>query len=163
MAREVLYRVCYGTSRIQDQPRLALRAERLVIQPANLQDFCRHRVKNADYPGVIPEPGHSVHGTYVTGLTDDDIFRLDYFEGSEYKRQKVKVAVLKSVGADQSDMEKGDMFDTETYIYIAGESHLEEGEWDFEHFRKERMHNWADHSLEYQGNFLKVSLIRRKS
>jgi hypothetical protein len=41
--------------------------------------------------------------------------------------------------------------ETETYVYIAGDHRLKKEEWDFETFRKEKMHRWADQSEEYAG------------
>ena len=95
---------------------------------------------------MIYEKGHSVQGTYVTGLTDGDIYRLDHFEGGEYIRVTVKVMLLDANGGAH-----GDMLDAETYVFTAGDSRLEKREWDFEEFRQEKLRNWADHSEEYQG------------
>jgi hypothetical protein len=150
MARQVLWRVIYGTSRIHDHPSLVARASKLTIQPALLHDYCRHHVRGVDYPGIIAQKGESVRGTYVTGLTEVDIRRLDYFEGSEYTRQKVQ-ALLISQGDTQAapDAQK---VDTETYVYTAGNNRLEEGEWDFDDFVQNKMHgHWADTSNEYEG------------
>jgi hypothetical protein len=151
MARQVLYRVCYGKSNIADDPIASLRAANLTIQPAVLYDHCRHKVRGADYPGMIPQKGESVRGTYVTGLTDADLYRLDLFEGSEYRRDKVKVVLLGD-GKDNvaPDAEK---VDTETYLYIAGDERLEKGEWDFDSFVRVKMPGrWAsDSSDEYNG------------
>lgn len=152
MARQVLYRVIYGTSNISEYPRLVARSSQLTIQPALLRNHCRHRVRNADYPGVIPQDGESVRGTYVTGLTDVDMQRLDYFEGIEYSRQEVR-AVLLAAGETEAGPDAKQV-ETETYIYTAGNAHLEKGEWDFDNFVKNRMPgNWADDwSEEYEGS-----------
>lgn len=83
----------------------------------------------------------------MTGLTDHDIFRLDIFEGSEYSRQKVEVVLLENSG----DYVEGAKAETETYIFIARDGRLEKAEWDYESFRREKMHRWADHSDEYVG------------
>lgn len=44
-------------------------------------------------------------------------------------------------GGGQQGLEE--WVDTQTYIWIAPESELEDGEWDFEHFRREKLHLWA--------------------
>jgi hypothetical protein len=165
MARQVLYRVIYGTSRISPHdPRMAVlaaRAAKLTIQPAILPDYCRHRVRNADYPGIIPQGGESVRGTYVTGLTDVDMYRLDFFEGSEYRRDKVQVVLIEE-GKD-STAEDAKKVDTETYVYVEGNDRLEMGEWDFDDFVKNKMPgNWvSDSSKEYEGqlDYLRISPI----
>ncbi|KAN0103537.1 hypothetical protein V8E51_011850 [Hyaloscypha variabilis] len=141
MAPEVLHRVCYGPGAVSKDPAKAYLASQLSIQPAILHDHSRRRVQYCDYPGVIPEPGHTVRGTYVTGLTDGDIFRLDTFEGSEYERIKVKVELVEQAGK---------FVEASTYIFTAGEQYLEKKEWSYEEFRRDKMHRWADDSYEYQ-------------
>jgi hypothetical protein len=150
MARQVLYRVIYGSSNIRNNSALVARAAKLTIQPALLHDYCRHRVRYADYPGIIAQGGESVRGTYVTGLMDADMIRLDYFEGNEYTREKVQVELL-SEGETHAGLD-AQRVDTETYVYTAGNDHLEMGEWDFDNFVKNRMPgNWADTSKEFEG------------
>lgn len=88
----------------------------------------------------------------MTGLTDVDMQRLDYFEGIEYSRQEVR-AVLLAAGETEAGPDAKQV-ETETYIYTAGNAHLEKGEWDFDNFVKNRMPgNWADDwSEEYEGS-----------
>lgn len=118
MAPQVLHRVIHG--RPDPEPwQKAL----LTFQPAILHGYRRHRVRGADYPGIIPVGGAvlsapesqsqsqsqsqlqgqsqagstrpaSVLGTLVSGLTDGDIHRLGIFEGSEYTLSPVKVRTL---------------------------------------------------------------------
>lgn len=151
MARQVLYRVLYGTSNIQNDHVLFDYAANLTILPAILPNYCRHRVRYSDYPGIIPQDGESVRGTYVAGLTDSDMNRLDYFEGAEYTRRPVQVVLLEEEGID--GVANGNMLDTETYVFSAGNDRLEMGEWDFDDFVKNKMiGRWADdHSEEYEG------------
>lgn len=154
MARPVLYRVIYGTSNISNDPAkdvLAARAATLTIEPAILHDYCRHRVRHADYPGIILQEGESVRGTYVTGLTNADMYRLDIFEGSEYGRAHVRVVLLGD-GKDSASPDATTV-DAQTYIYTAGDDRLEQGEWDFDDFVKNKMAGrWtSDYSEEYEG------------
>lgn len=147
MAREILYRVCYGTSSIQEHPKLKKLASGLSIRPAILHNYCRHKVLDADYPAIIPQQGHTVRGTYVTGLTDSDIAHLDIFEGSEYERKNVKVVLL------EDGQEKGEAKEAQSYIWSSGVDRLEKKEWDYEEFRKTKMHRWADTSDEFEGMY----------
>jgi len=145
MAPAVLNRVLYGESYpASDKKGL------LTIKPAILHDFVRRRVRFADYPGIIPEKGQSVLGTYVTGLTARNISRLDIFEGSQYTRNKVNIKLLTKVGDAQGNgNEEGEEVETETYEFTDSARDLENGEWDFERFKTEKMHRWADTSDEY--------------
>lgn len=134
MAPEVFYSVCYGTS----DPPDAFKGLH-TLTPAVLDDYSRHRVKHADYPGIVPEEGHSVRGVFATGLTDANMVKLDYFEGSEYERKKVKVKVLKTVDGKEAEGEERDAI---AYVFLYPDS-LERVEWDFEAFRRDKLRFWA--------------------
>lgn len=133
MAPEVFYTVCYGNSK----PHQVIK-DLHTFTPAVLDGYCRHRVRYADYPGVIAEEGHSVLGIYATGLTDANLAKLDYFEGSQYYKETVKVKLAKD-----GDATKGDKYrETVVYVFNAPDD-LEKKEWDFEQFRKEKMKLWT--------------------
>ena len=98
---------------------------------------------------------HSVRGTLVHGLTDGDIWRLDIFEGSEYIRQTVTVYPLITIGDDlgYGNVEEEMGEDVETYVWIAREDHLEETEWDFKDFIRDKMWRWAGKESEKEGEY----------
>ncbi|KAL8987871.1 MAG: hypothetical protein Q9177_002978 [Variospora cf. flavescens] len=128
----------------------------LTIRPAILHDYCRHKVRGYDYPAIIPSPEDCVRGTYVRGLTDGDIFRLDIFEGPEYERRKVKIRVLDVEGNEDGEGNvEGEEVEMETYVWVGGETALEDGEWDFGEFRREKMHRWIGRREEYDGESVK--------
>ena len=136
MAPEVFFGVCYADSK----PAQAIK-DLHTFTPAILDGHCRHRVEHADYPGIIAEEGHTVRGIYATGLTEANMEKLDYFEGSEYERVQVDVKLLQK--NDDSEAEVlGETRSTSAYIFKYPEQ-LERGEWDFEHFRKEKMIYWS--------------------
>ena len=150
MAPEVLYRVIYGQSTISSVHPSFKAATLLTLTPAILNDYCRYKVRGADYPGIVSSAGHSVRGTFVTGLTDSDIHRLNGFEGSDYTREKVMVSLLENDGNEPVGEMK--MLEAETYVFKYRDE-LEDSEWDYDTFRKEKMHRWADHSEEYAGEY----------
>ncbi|OAR00992.1 hypothetical protein LLEC1_05350 [Akanthomyces lecanii] len=127
MAPEVFFSVCYGTK----SPPAAIQALH-TFAPAVLGDYCRHRVQYADYPGIVPQAGASVRGVYVTGLTTANMKKLDDYEGSEYRLDTVKVRL----DGDEQDTE------TKTYVFLFPKE-LEDGEWDFEEFKRDRMKLWT--------------------
>jgi len=147
MSEEVLYRVCYGSPTPSN-----FQKSLLTTQPAILHSYRRHKVRSGDYPAIIDSPESSVRGTYVRGLTEGDIWRLDIFEGDEYERRRVKVKTLKEVGDDKGRGNiEGEEVEVETYVWIAGKGMLEDGEWDFEEFRREKMHRWVGQRNDYDG------------
>ncbi|RAL66174.1 hypothetical protein DID88_005846 [Monilinia fructigena] len=154
MAPEVLHRVIYGSSK---HPPSAS----LTITPALLPDYCRHRVRYVDYPGIISEPGHTVRGTYVTGLTPKKHAKPGLILAP---KEQEHVHGLSRIMAET--VETGVQKQAQTYVFIDLDS-LEKGEWDFEFFREEKLKNWADESEEYaevdanavQGNESKIGIF----
>ncbi len=149
MAPQVLYRVIYGTTKPT-----ASQISRLIIEPAILPQYTRRRVRHCDYPAIIPssEPGACVRGTYVRGLTSDGQFRLDIFEGSQYERIRLRLNLLDGKGNKREEIE------AETYVWADDIGNLEEGEWDFEEFRREKMGRWVGRDEEYGGE-LRPSIV----
>lgn len=143
MAPQVLHRVCHGSD---DPFNPIYAAHQLKTTPAILHNYRRHRVRHADYPAILSVTGDAnatVRGTFVTGLTDADIWRLDIFEGSEYRRENVKARLLTQTGSDSGEgNQEGDEVEAETYVWIGDREDLEEREWDFAEFQREKMKFW---------------------
>lgn len=168
MFPEVVYRVCYGTP--YPTP---FQASLLTFQPAILRGYVRRKVRFCDYPGITAAAAPaSVRGTYVYGLTDGDMWRLGIFEGSEYERRKVKVRLLTKevVGREsraewegydlvercvegEREREREVEVEADTYVYIAGDERLEEGEWNFAEFKRDKLKRWTgiDEDEYYKG------------
>lgn len=142
MAPQVLYRVIYGTTKPTSS-----QISSLIIEPAILPQYTRRRVRDCDYPAIVPssEPGACVRGTYIRGLTSDDQWRLDLFEGSQYERIRLRLNLL-----NEKDS-KGEEMEAETYVWAEDITGLEDGEWDFEEFRREKMGRWIGDDKEYEG------------
>ncbi|PYH69280.1 gamma-glutamylcyclotransferase family protein [Aspergillus vadensis CBS 113365] len=103
----------------------------------------------------------SVLGTVVWGLTDGDVYRLDRFEGNEYEKRVVRVRVLENhhqtegdnreiqevLGAAEtegsSETKEGEEVEAVTYVWTAGKERLEDAEWDFEAFKRDKMAWWV--------------------
>ncbi len=152
MVPAVLHRVCYQTAYPESQ-----KTSLLTFTDAILHAHTRHKVRYCDFPAVTPSSPHSsVRGTYVCGLTDDNIRLLDTFEGTEYERQRVRISLL---AGDEAGVENGEVeeVETETYIWVGGEDSLEEGEWDFSEFKREKLRDWIFHDEHYNGR-LRLSL-----
>ncbi|RYP29891.1 hypothetical protein DL767_006490 [Monosporascus sp. MG133] len=114
------------------------------------------RVEHADYPGITPDPDHEVRGTYVTGLTDANMAKLDQFEGSEYERRTVKVRLLTKAGNDKGEGNvEGEEVECEAYVFMSPQ-YLEDREWDFEEFRTQKMKKWTreDYGFEATDHFV---------
>ena len=142
MAPQVLYRVIYGTA----NP-IPHQISRLTIEPAILPNYTRRRVRNCDYPAIIPSstPGACVRGTYVRGLTRNAQQRLDLFEGDQYERIRLRLYLLDEKGNEGEEKE------AETYVWAEDITDLEDGEWDFEEFRRGKMGRWVSDDTDYQG------------
>lgn len=60
-------------------------------QWARLDGYTRLRVTGEVYPGLVASDTGSVDGVVIEGVSNDDIFLLDRFEGEYYSRQPVTV------------------------------------------------------------------------
>lgn len=101
-----------------------------------------------DYPGIIPQENKSVLGVYVTGLDDENMSNLDAFEGSQYRRDEVKIQLLDKA----SKTEDQETVDAETYVFLDKHNLVNE-EWSYEEFVREKIHRWIFTSEEYDGKF----------
>ncbi|RYP67442.1 hypothetical protein DL770_008624 [Monosporascus sp. CRB-9-2] len=126
-----------------------------LMAPEVFFTVCYSRVEHADYPGITPDPDHEVRGTYVTGLTDANMVKLDQFEGSQYERRTVKVRLLTKVGNDKGEGNvEGEEVECEVYVFMSPQD-LEDREWDFEEFRTQKMKKWTceDYGFEDTDHF----------
>ncbi|CAI7678148.1 unnamed protein product [Penicillium discolor] len=177
MVPQILYKVIHGKANPEPWQKAMLR-----FQPAILHGYRRHRVQDADFPGIaaVSKPaaetgkssdpktnaGTSVIGTLVSGLTDGDIYRLDRFEGSDYDKRTVVVRPLRESHGDNGQSGEGSTAESQlremlnaagvevtdkgkeevsavTYVWTAGKDLLEDTEWDFESFRRDKMAWWV--------------------
>lgn len=146
MVPEVFYTVTHGGKDVSPEV-----AERYTFTPAILHGFCRRRVEDNDYPGITEDKDHQVFGTYVTGLTDHNLDKLDMFEGSQYERKEVKVKLLTEVGNAKGEGNvEGEERLANVYVWRCAEG-LEDREWDLEEFRKEKMTKWTREGYVFSG------------
>ena len=95
--------------------------------PASLKGFKIYCVKDCDYPAIVPENGADTSGKIIINVDDIDLIILSLYEGDEYKQRKVKVLC------------NNKMVDALTFVWVIGNESLENREWDFEGFQRERL------------------------
>ncbi|CAG8498909.1 10301_t:CDS:2 [Scutellospora calospora] len=95
--------------------------------PAVLKGYKRHKVRGAWYPAIIKSKDDETKGVVFKGLTYNDLLKLDYYEGDQYKRVNVEVFVNNST----------DPIPTQTYVWIASNDLLENEDWSFDEFKKQ--------------------------
>lgn len=131
----------------------------VVETTADEQGYTRHHVKDEDYPGLI-EAKHmalvdeyefgldltdhsdeTTRGTLVSGLNEKDIRLLDIFEGDEYTRKPVEIALLgepcqlshlpPSIAdpTQRTDAAEIGTASAETYIWTASYKRLDQKAW----------------------------------
>ncbi|MEP3675859.1 NUDIX domain-containing protein [Sulfitobacter sp.] len=109
----------YGTLRHKPLLEIVLghKADGIAIQDAVLNDYGVHRVAEGPFPTLIAKQGARADGLVVTGLTAQDIARLDFYEGG-FDYDLVEVV-----------LESGTM----AQVYICAPDRWEQqGPWDFE-------------------------------
>lgn len=150
--------IFFGVTHSTESPS-PLILENYTFTPALLREFSRRKVSGADFPAIIAQPGHSVLGAYVTGLTAKDVRCLDRFEGYMYtlkdcecqilpenaweKDGEANVRVLEE--ADRVFREgKGEGRKARVYVWALGHGDLEKEEWSYAEFRKDKMRMWIE-------------------
>jgi gamma-glutamylcyclotransferase (GGCT)/AIG2-like uncharacterized protein YtfP len=81
---------CYGSLEF-DAVMRAVTGRSFVGEPASLEGFARYRVRDAHYPGLVPEPGAQTSGTLYRALDAEALAALDRFEGALYARHTLEV------------------------------------------------------------------------
>ncbi|WP_161993336.1 gamma-glutamylcyclotransferase family protein [Lacisediminimonas profundi] len=66
---------------------------RHAAQVASLAGFARHALHGQEYPGMVASRGDSVRGVLYSDVSTADVARLDRFEGDDYRRVQVVVAI----------------------------------------------------------------------
>lgn len=132
MAREVLSSVLAGEQTTTES------TSHLIIHRAKLDGYRRYALKDAAYPAVIQEAGSHVEGTVAYGLSDEDVAKLDLFEGDEYQRIDVPV----------TDLETGEkVVSAGVYVWIDERGRLSEKEWQLDTFKKSGMAAWIESEM----------------
>jgi len=119
---------CYGSLEFAEVMR-AVTGRDFAGEPATLDGFARYRVRGADYPGLVPEPGARTEGTLFAGLDAEALATLDRFEGALYER-------------GTSDVRKRDGGSAAAQVYVVRESQrhvLSSAPWDKEAFAHDRL------------------------
>ena len=93
---------------------------------ARLDGHVRLEVKGETYPGMIARPGAMVGGVLYFDVSPADIDALDAFEGSEYRRETVRVVLA-----------SGETVEAGTYLYLLPQK-LSESPWRPEGFQMAR-------------------------
>ena len=96
-------------------------------EPASLADHRRHPVRGQDYPGLRAAAGGLVPGRVYRDVDAAAWARLDTFEGEEYERADVVVALADGTALPAQVYRFRDAF----------ADHLLPGDWDAEAFARE--------------------------
>lgn len=87
--------------------------------------------------------------------------RLDIFEGGEYLRRPVKARLIvrnEEGKSEPRERDLGEEVECETYVWMAPEEDLEDGEWDFEQFVREKIGRWVGEGAEVEGEYNGMNL-----
>jgi len=85
---------CYGSLEFEAVMR-EVTGRSFAGEPAALDGFARYRVRDAHYPGLVPEPGAQTPGTLYRALDAAALAALDRFEGALYARRTLEVVRLR--------------------------------------------------------------------
>jgi gamma-glutamylcyclotransferase (GGCT)/AIG2-like uncharacterized protein YtfP len=96
---------------------------------ARLADHIREAVRGQRYPGIRRQPGAQTLGRLYLDITEQELAKLDQFEGEEYLRESVVVTI---------ETEDGRRLDLPAEVYRYADAAGLDGEpWDAARFARE--------------------------
>jgi gamma-glutamylcyclotransferase (GGCT)/AIG2-like uncharacterized protein YtfP len=60
-------------------------------EPADLKGYARYRIRDEDFPGIVPEENARVDGTVFLDIQDEEWVMLDRYESELYVRDIVTI------------------------------------------------------------------------
>ena len=99
---------------------------------AVLEGYKMYCVKNCDYPAIVGEKGAETKGKILANVDDQALKILSVFEGDEYEKRIVKVLCDNKYE------------DALTFVWVKELQLLENRDWDFEDFQKNRLKFYLD-------------------
>lgn len=120
-----LHLFAYGTLQVPEVMQ-SVTGRAFAACPARLDGYSRHGLRGRSFPGIRPNPGHSVEGTLFADIDEESLRRLDAFEDDFYRRETVA-----TVDAD------GNLRDAQAYV-VREEAYglLLPEDWDLRRFRE---------------------------
>lgn len=100
-----------------------------IHRAAEAKDVARPQFKGQDYPGLVECPGKNISGFLFTGLRPETLLIFDKFEGGEYERRTVQLAV----GTAEAYFVRDEFRDR-----------LSTTEWDPEAFRRDKLPTYLE-------------------
>ncbi len=81
---------CYGTLQVPDVIKAVTGRVHKGIK-AILPGYAMYKVKNTEYPGVVPSSNSETVGILYTGIIKEELEVIDLFEGDLYIRKQLNV------------------------------------------------------------------------
>ncbi|MBU6270930.1 MAG: gamma-glutamylcyclotransferase [Betaproteobacteria bacterium] len=100
--------------------------------PARVRGYRRHALRDATYPAMVAADGGEVLGRLWLAVPDDDLVRLDRFEGAEYRRVTVPAHALAG----------GPPVAAQAYLWL-DPARLLPHDWDIAAFERDHLRDFA--------------------
>lgn len=108
--------------------------------PATVRGYQRFSIKQRRYPATIKTlDNQHVDGRVLFDLTKAELDTLDVFEDDDYYRDIVS-----------ADLQDGSHVDAAIYVWQDKYRDLLQGEWDYEHFRREHLASFLSMTEEFE-------------
>ncbi len=83
---------CYGTLQ-SPMVMKAVTGQHFTGKKAKLDNWVRYRVRQSEYPGILPQADAQVPGMVFFAIDPETLSKLDEFEGEKYERVEVDVTL----------------------------------------------------------------------
>ena len=105
-----------------------------IHRPAEARDVARLQFRGQDFPGLVESPGHTVRGLLFTGLQPETLEVFDRFEGSDYERRPVQLAI----GTAEA-----------YFVRDSSRNLLSDIHWDPEAFRRDKLESYLENCRDF--------------
>ena len=136
---------CYGTLMAPEVMQILLGRVPPQQSAVLLGSFRRHPVLNFVYPGLIRAKGdlstgqQGIQGVLYRDLTENELKRLDYFEGSDYEK----------ISCDVETIEENEKVTTQLYLWINPSSELDlTRTWSYEQFYRNNLASYLVNAVQ---------------
>lgn len=107
--------------------------------PCHAPDFAVYKVADVAYPCLLAQKGAQAEGFLLTGLSEEDIAKLDLFEGPNYTRTPLAIT-----GDDLALVSHSE-------YYKPHEALQTDGPWDFSKWQREEKAAFLSQDFNLQG------------
>lgn len=139
----------YGTLLAPEVMRAVTQCEFKSVR-ATARGYARYFLKRRVYPGIVAKQGEAVEGVVYLDVGAGALARLDYFEGTEYVRESIRVAT-----------ETSELIAESYVVPAACRDLLSQDPWNPDDFFRQGLKSFLEHAQQCMIDYQPGGYVRR--